>query len=132
MVQISELRGIAPDNIPLSPAKGQKTFGIHFTWKHDHEGVYKAVKEVQSILSSYEYRAHWGKVFHPDPRLFATFGDDLFNLVAEIESTDSHKFLNCWSERVLYNRPTCSQDSNYERWVASLTTHSRHPQNEEL
>lgn len=47
LVQITEIRGIESDNIPLSPAKGQRVFGIHFTWKRDFEGVYFAAKEVQ-------------------------------------------------------------------------------------
>ena len=46
-VQITEIRGVARDSIPLSPAKGQTMFGIHFTWKHDFDNVYFAVKEVQ-------------------------------------------------------------------------------------
>lgn len=46
LVQITEIRGVAADTIPLSPAKDKVVFGIHFTWKHDFEGVYFAAEKV--------------------------------------------------------------------------------------
>lgn len=66
LVQITEIRGVAADTIPLSPAKDKTVFGIHFTWKHDFEGVYFAAEKVQQILAKYDYRVHYGKFFHAD------------------------------------------------------------------
>ena len=81
-VQITEIRGVEKDIIPLSPAKGQTVMGIHFTWKHDFDNVYFASKEVQRILEPYDYRVHWGKFFHPTPDqgVFKTFVHDLGEL----------------------------------------------------
>ena len=45
-VQITEIRGVERDSIPLSPAKEQDVMGIHFTWKHDFKNVYFAAKTV--------------------------------------------------------------------------------------
>ena len=45
-VHITEFRAVKKDNIPLSPAKGQDVFAIHFTWKHDFDNVYFAAREV--------------------------------------------------------------------------------------
>lgn len=77
-------------------------FGIHFTWKHDFEGIYSAAKKVQEIMKKYDYRVHYGKFFHADPAIWKTFGDDLENLKAKIDSTGSHRFLNCWSGRHIF------------------------------
>ena len=81
-VQITEIRGVQMDFIPLSPFKHRNSFGIHFTWKHDFENVYKATKEVQRILRPYDYRVHYGKYFHtePDNGLFKSFNHDLGEL----------------------------------------------------
>ena len=71
---------------------------------------------VQFILEKYDYRVHWGKFFHASPAIWKTFGNDLEDLKAEIEETNSHRFLNCWTSRHLYGESTCSiSDSNYER-----------------
>ena len=43
-VQITEIRSVSMDNIPLSPAKNQTVFGIHFTWKREFDNVYFAAK----------------------------------------------------------------------------------------
>lgn len=65
LVQISEIRGVAADEILLSPAKDMDVYGIHFTWVHDFEQVYKVgVPLVQDVLTKYDYRVHWGKFFH--------------------------------------------------------------------
>lgn len=121
-VQITEIRGVQMDFIPLSPFKHRNSFGIHFTWKHDFENVYKAAKEVQRILKPYDYRVHYGKFFHPEPDngLFKSFNHDLGELRQLIQNQGNSKFINCFAERVLYDNQNCQLDSNYERWAAEL------------
>lgn len=108
-VQITEIRGVDRDDIPLSPAKERKVMGIHFTWKHQFDDVYFAAKEVAKILEKYNYRVHWGKFFHPVPNygVFSSFGDDLDQLKQLIESKASKKFNNCFIERLLYDNDNC-------------------------
>lgn len=132
-VQITEIRSVYRDNIPLSPAKGQNVFGIHFTWKHDFENVYFASKEVQSILAKYDYRVHWGKFFHPQPNygLFATFGKDLDELKQMIHLTGNRKFINCFAERLLYDNDDCQMGSNYELYAAKLEEDRRAQQQQQ-
>ena len=38
-LQITEIRAVKADDIPLSPAYGQDVVGIHFTWKHNIEAI---------------------------------------------------------------------------------------------
>lgn len=108
-VQISEIRSVKADKIPLSPAKERNSFGIHMTWKQDMDNVYFAAKEVQRILEPYDYRVHWGKFFHPTPEygVFKTFGYDLGELKNAITKTGSKKFMNCWAERLLFENHDC-------------------------
>lgn len=122
-VQITEIRGVDRDDIPLSPAKLRRVMGIHFTWKRQFDDVYFAAKEVQKILAKYTYRVHWGKFFHPevaDYDIFSTFGSDLEQLKAMVEGKGSKKFNNCFIERVLYQNDNCQMGSNFEKYAAKL------------
>ena len=126
-VQITEIRGVFRDNIPLSPAKGQSVFGIHFTWKHDFDNVYFAAKEIQSILAKYDYRVHWGKFFHPEPEygVFSSFVHDLGELKHMIKTSGNRKFINCFAERLLYDNENCQMASNFEVYAEKLETQRR-------
>lgn len=77
LVQITEIRGVERDEIPLSPASKGTVFGIHFTWKHDFEGIYEAAALVQDILTKYNYRVHYGKFFHARPEIFSAFESEI-------------------------------------------------------
>lgn len=120
LVQITEIRAVEQDSIPLSPAQGAQVFGIHFTWVKDFDGVFHAARDVQEILAKYDYRVHWGKFFHPRPDFgdFATFEDDLPTLRSLIETKSTEKFQNCFSQRLLYGNDNCQFPSNYERYAA--------------
>ena len=122
LVKYSEFRPLEQDQIPLSPAKNQQVYSIHFSWINDFNKVYFAVEEVQKILKKYEYRVHWAKFFRPEPEfaLFETFDDDLELLKTQIDSFENNKFKNCWIERILYGNYDCSQDSIYERNVDKI------------
>ena len=39
MLQISEIRTVAADDLWLSPAHGRDTVAFHFTWKPDEAAV---------------------------------------------------------------------------------------------
>ena len=142
LVQITEIRAVDQDDIPLSPAKGQKVVGIHFTWYRDFDGIFFAVQKVQEVLQKYDYRVHWGKFFHPRPDFgdFLTFEDDLKNLVDKIASSGqeydargrdedledmtviTNPFINCFTERLLFGKQSlpCEFTSNYEQYVHDL------------
>lgn len=81
-VQITELRAVKADNIPLSPAKGRDVMGIHWTWKHDFENVMRAVEPIKVVLEPFNYTVHWGKYFgHLDHEYTRKiYGEDFENL----------------------------------------------------
>ncbi|GLY83145.1 putative xylitol oxidase [Actinoallomurus iriomotensis] len=67
VLQISEIRTIAADDLWLSTAYGRDSVGIHFTWVKDMEGVLPVVAALEECLAPYEPRPHWGKLFTTAP-----------------------------------------------------------------
>lgn len=63
VLQISEIRTIAADDLWLSPAYGRDTVGFHFTWVRDPERVGPVVRAIERALTPFDARPHWGKVF---------------------------------------------------------------------
>ena len=64
LLQISELRTVAADDLWLSPAGGRDVLGIHFTWRLDVPGVTAVLPALEAALLPLGARPHWGKVFH--------------------------------------------------------------------
>jgi xylitol oxidase len=64
LLQITELRTVAADQLWLSPACGRDVLGIHFTWKLDVPGVSALLPDLESALLPLGARPHWGKLFH--------------------------------------------------------------------
>jgi xylitol oxidase len=63
VVQISEFRTVARDDLWLSPAYEQDCAAFHFTWIKDEAAVAPAVAAVEEALAPLGARPHWGKVF---------------------------------------------------------------------
>jgi alditol oxidase len=63
LLQISEVRTIAADNLWMSPCYKQACIAIHFTWKQDWEGVRNVLPIIEEKLEPFEARPHWGKLF---------------------------------------------------------------------
>lgn len=64
LLQVSEIRTIAADRLWLSPAYGQATVGLHFTWKPEQEAVQRVLPLIEEKLAPLAARPHWGKLFH--------------------------------------------------------------------
>ncbi|RKN37063.1 FAD-binding protein [Streptomyces hoynatensis] len=62
VLQVSEVRTIAADELWLSPAQGRDSVAFHFTWVKDAEAVAPAVAAVERALLPYGARPHWGKL----------------------------------------------------------------------
>jgi xylitol oxidase len=67
-LQVCEIRTVAADDLWLSPCHGRDTLGLHFTWVDDDGLVAAAVDALEAVLTPFDARPHWGKVFHTDPR----------------------------------------------------------------
>ena len=63
LLQISEIRSVAADDLWLSGCYGRDTVGVHFTWVLDQDGVAEALRLVEDVLVELGARPHWGKVF---------------------------------------------------------------------
>ena len=67
VLQVSEIRTIAPDGLWLSPSYHRETVGIHFTWIQDIRAVIPAIAAVEERLAPFQARPHWGKLFCTSP-----------------------------------------------------------------
>jgi xylitol oxidase len=63
LLHVTEIRTVAADELWLSPQYREDTVGIHFTWRRDQEAVERTLVAVESALSPFEFRPHWGKFF---------------------------------------------------------------------
>ncbi|WP_446210883.1 FAD-binding protein [Micromonospora sp. IBSANI012] len=90
VLQISELRTIAADDLWLSPNQGRDSLAIHFTWVDDPAAVLPVLAEVEQRLAPFAPRPHWGKVFTLDrSSVAAAFGRyaDFAALLSELDPT---------------------------------------------
>ena len=63
LLQISEIRSIAADDLWISPCFGRDCIAIHFTWKKDWEGVRNLLPRIEEQLAKFDARPHWAKLF---------------------------------------------------------------------
>jgi xylitol oxidase len=62
LVQVSEIRTIAADDLWLSPAYRRDSVAFHFTWVADAALVAPMLRRVEAALEPFEPRPHWGKL----------------------------------------------------------------------
>jgi xylitol oxidase len=67
LLQISEIRTIAADNLWLSPSYQQDSVAFHFTWKPDWPNVQKLLPTIEAALEPFQPRPHWAKLFTLSP-----------------------------------------------------------------
>jgi xylitol oxidase len=67
LLQISEVRTIAADDLWMSPCYKQACVAIHFTWKKDWPGVSALLPTIEENLAPFDARPHWGKLFTMPP-----------------------------------------------------------------
>ncbi|MGH1491338.1 MAG: FAD-binding protein [Acidimicrobiales bacterium] len=68
IIEISELRTIAADQLWLSPAYGSDSVAIHFNWYKDAAGVEAVLPILEAALAPFSPRPHWGKLFDLTPQ----------------------------------------------------------------
>lgn len=67
LLQISEIRTVAGDDLWLSPACGRDSVAFHFTWVPDTVAVAPVLGAIEEALAPFGARPHWGKVFTTAP-----------------------------------------------------------------
>jgi xylitol oxidase len=99
LVQISEIRTIAADDLWLSPCYGRDTVAFHFTWVSDPAAVAPAVRALEEQLAPYAARPHWGKVFSTSPDVLRPLYDRWADFAALCRRYDpAGKFTNDWTD----------------------------------
>lgn len=63
VLQISEIRTVAADDLWLSPFRGRDSVAVHFTWVKDVAAVLPVLDLVERTLAPFDPRPHWGKLF---------------------------------------------------------------------
>jgi alditol oxidase len=102
LLQISEVRTIAADDLWMSPCYKQDCIGIHFTWKKDWEDVRGLLPAIEEQLTPFDARPHWAKLFTlPPARLQA-----LYKKLPDFRELCQHydpqgKFRNAFLERYI-------------------------------
>jgi xylitol oxidase len=88
VVQVSEIRTVAADNLWLSPSYQRASVAFHFTWVPDAPAVGPALASVEAALAPFEPRPHWGKLSTIRPAIVAgryPRMDDFRRLVAQLD-----------------------------------------------
>ena len=66
LLQVSEVRTIAADELWLSPAYQRDSVAFHFTWINDEPAVLAALAVIEAAIADCSPRPHWGKLFAHD------------------------------------------------------------------
>ena len=105
LVQVTELRMVAADDLPMRPCRGQECVGIHFTWRREFEDVLRVLPEIENVLEDYDAKPHFGKLFAMNGQRFGElFADDLVSLRERLNNMDpTGKFRNHFMDTILFD-----------------------------
>ncbi|HEV7185859.1 MAG TPA: D-arabinono-1,4-lactone oxidase [Leifsonia sp.] len=102
LLQVTEIRTVAADELWLSSAYGTDVVGLHFTWFRDQAGVEAVLPLLEDALLPLGARPHWGKVYLDRegmvPSLYPKLAD-FRELVGRYDP--SGKFRNAFVDRIL-------------------------------
>ncbi|NVM97262.1 D-arabinono-1,4-lactone oxidase [Arthrobacter sp. SDTb3-6] len=103
VLQVTEIRSVAADDLWLSASYQRDSVALHFTWVKDQSAVDKAVAVVEETLAPFAARPHWGKAFNARAAelapLYPRFGDFQV-LAARLDPTG--KFRNGFLDRAVF------------------------------
>ncbi len=94
LIQISEVRSIAGDDLLMSPCRNQDSIAIHFTWKQDWDGVSKVLPLIEEALAPFNVRPHWAKLFTIDPKVLQSRYETMEEFRALRDRYDPEKKFN--------------------------------------
>ena len=103
LLQISEVRTIAADNLWMSPCYKQDCVGIHFTWKKDWENVRSLLPVIEEQLTPFNARPHWAKLFTVSPLRLQSLYEKLPDFQKLLQHYDPQgKFRNPFLDRYIF------------------------------
>jgi len=102
VLQVSEVRTVAADELWLSPSYRRDTVAVHFTWIRDAQAVAPAMAAVEDALAPFAPRPHWGKLSGIDPATVRRSYPRWPDVVALLRRYDpAGKFRNDFLDRYL-------------------------------
>jgi xylitol oxidase len=105
LLQISEVRTIAADNLWMSPCYKQACVAIHFTWKQDWDGVRNVLPIIEEKLEPFDARPHWGKLFTMSHERLQSLYEKLPDFRALLQHYDPQgKFRNEFLDKYIFAR----------------------------
>jgi xylitol oxidase len=106
VLQVSEIRTIAADELWMSPNYRRDTLALHFTWIADTDAVLPVVADVEAALAPFDPRPHWGKVFTTNPETLRTQYERFADFQSLVRRYDpAGVFRNEWQDAILGTRP---------------------------
>jgi len=98
VLQVSEVRTIAADELWLSPFYRCDRVALHFTWVLDEPAVSPVVQELEARLADFDAVPHWGKYFHTSSARLAELHPRLADFAALVRRHDpAGKFSNAFT-----------------------------------
>lgn len=106
VLQICEVRTVAADRLWMSPAYGQDSVSVHFTWSPDPRDVMPVVTLVEEVLAPHRARPHWAKVFTTPPETVRSLYPRFADFCRLVEQQDpAGTFANAYADRYLRAEP---------------------------
>jgi xylitol oxidase len=103
LLQISEIRTIAADDLWMSPCYQQACVAIHFTWEKDWDAVQNVLPMIEERLMPLQARPHWGKLFTMPPSYVQSLYAKLPDFQALLQQYDPHgKFRNLYLDKYIF------------------------------
>lgn len=100
VLQVSEIRTVAGDDLWLSTAHGGDRVALHFTWLPDGPGVAALLPALEDALAPFDARPHWGKLFAGGPGRAAELYPRLADFRTLVERLDpAGTFRNAFLDR---------------------------------
>lgn len=106
LLQISEVRTIAADNLWMSPCYQQACIAIHFTWKKNWPAVQQVLPLIEAQLAPLQARPHWGKLFTVSPARVPALYSKLPDFQHLLQTYDPQgKFRNAFLDTYIFGVP---------------------------
>ena len=103
LLQISEVRTIAVDNLWMSPCYQQACVAIHFTWKKNWPAVRNVLLLIEDGLAPFNARPHWGKLFMMHPKHVQSLYEKLPEFQNLLQQYDPQgKFRNLFLDKYIF------------------------------
>lgn len=103
LLQISEVRTIAEDDLWMSPCYKQACVGIHFTWKKDWPAVRNVLPMIEDQLAAFDARPHWAKLFTMSPARVQSLYEKLPDFKGLLQNYDPQgKFRNAFLDKYIW------------------------------